>query len=338
MSFYAAVNQRRMTNGQAIFAIFQAFAAAGWLILGSGDGLLGYSGTDGSALTCAFPFAVAGNIWNTDAWFRVQSPPVNGQRREFVLQISSSYSSIQMRMKYSPNPTGATGFVGGSPSATQVPSATDEVIVYGGGTDAAPTFNTWAQWTDYQFQQHILFDQGPLGYSFIIYQVTVFGQNMSNSLVWVLDVLQQGTTQAGDPDPCVIFVQPGNFGSNLMTSNSYPKGFVGGLAPSNFVSMDLTGMNFSSGYPPFSIAGSDGNSNKMAVVTPFYALQPSSAAQPGPSTKGYSSLFMLMQGNTGGGVVVQIDPNAKGDHLNILTNDDFRILVPWPSNTPYQCG
>jgi hypothetical protein len=43
-----------------------------------------------------------------------------------------------VRLKVSPR----AGFTGGSPSATRVPSATDERVLLGGGTDASPTYSS----------------------------------------------------------------------------------------------------------------------------------------------------------------------------------------------------
>jgi len=54
-------------------------------------------------------------------------------RRELCFQLDGAGLC---RIKYSPR----GGFVGGSPSTTRVPSATDEQLVWGGGTDASPTF------------------------------------------------------------------------------------------------------------------------------------------------------------------------------------------------------
>lgn len=49
------------------------------------------------------------------------------------------------------------GFGGGSPSPTQVPSAVDEVVLLGGGTDAAPTYEALfpasASWMQAQFSE-----------------------------------------------------------------------------------------------------------------------------------------------------------------------------------------
>ena len=58
-----------------------------------------------------------------------------------------------VRLKVSPR----AGFTGGSPSATRVPSATDERVVRGGGTDASPTytalFPTAGAWLQGRFSE-----------------------------------------------------------------------------------------------------------------------------------------------------------------------------------------
>ena len=66
---------------------------------------------------------------NTSAWFRISNP----DGVEYVCQ--RGINNLQWRVKVSPT----VGFTGGSPGATQVPSATDEGIVLGGGTDASPS-------------------------------------------------------------------------------------------------------------------------------------------------------------------------------------------------------
>lgn len=75
----------------------------------------------------------AHGLQNTDA-YEVFSLPAGQQ----VLWQRGT-TNLVWRMKFSQS----AGFSGGSPSATQVPSATDEVIIFGGGTDAAPTFSAF---------------------------------------------------------------------------------------------------------------------------------------------------------------------------------------------------
>lgn len=105
-------------------------------------------------------YALAGDVITADtvlttdkAWFVVQGQPYldyGGQGsyyvyRELCYQVNSSG---QMRIKYSPR----AGFVGGSPSPSQVPSATDERVLVGGGTDGSPTFATLLPSSGYRLQ------------------------------------------------------------------------------------------------------------------------------------------------------------------------------------------
>lgn len=79
----------------------------------------------------------ASKLANANAWFVLRGRPFqDGQAtayRELCLQFDASGNA---RFKYSPR----AGFVQGSPSPTQVPAASDERPVLGGGTDASPTF------------------------------------------------------------------------------------------------------------------------------------------------------------------------------------------------------
>lgn len=72
----------------------------------------------------------AGGLGNTSAWMILQE---SGATRQWSFQRGSD--NTLWRVKVSPG-----GFSAGSPGATQTPSATDEQILFGGGTDASPTY------------------------------------------------------------------------------------------------------------------------------------------------------------------------------------------------------
>lgn len=107
------------------------------------------TGSTGSVYSVAGdPITSLGALGN-GAWWVWQGHGLldNGTvyRREICIQVNGSG---QARVKYSPR----AGFVGGSPSPTQVPSATDERVLLGSGTDGSPTYATlwpgsgaWAQ-------------------------------------------------------------------------------------------------------------------------------------------------------------------------------------------------
>lgn len=102
-----------------------AFVASGrWSVPRSSDG----SSYDESDL-----IADKSKVVN-NAWWVIESP--SGQSWCIqVINLAASVSTATFRVKHS---RGA-GFTGGTPSATQVPSAADEAVIRGGGTDAIPT-------------------------------------------------------------------------------------------------------------------------------------------------------------------------------------------------------
>lgn len=71
----------------------------------------------------------AGGFGNDRAWWIIQMPGGS----QWCVQVVS-VASITYRIKVSPS----AGFVT-SPSATVTPSASDELVIHGGGTDASPT-------------------------------------------------------------------------------------------------------------------------------------------------------------------------------------------------------
>ncbi len=105
--------------------------ASGWTVEASGDGLALY-GASSDVITVRGDGA--GGV-NTLAWVRLSNP----DGREICGQAIDGFTAafdtaVRIRWKYS----FAGGFTGGTPSATQVPSATDEGVFAGSGTDAAP--------------------------------------------------------------------------------------------------------------------------------------------------------------------------------------------------------
>lgn len=128
------LNQVPALYGNATMLLFTMLTGAGWLCKASGDGLAAYSSTT-SVFSAGNTGAPGANAYGQNlAWFRIQDP---GATRELIFQRNASGG---MRCKYSPS----AKFTGGSGSATQTPSATDEQYVLGGSTDASPTFyTTW---------------------------------------------------------------------------------------------------------------------------------------------------------------------------------------------------
>jgi hypothetical protein len=106
------------------------------------------------------------------------------------------------RLKYSGGPS--TGFVGGSPGATQTPIATDEVIQLGGGTDASPTYqaNTFTADGGYRFNAGAD-DSAPYGFYFWTHTAAA---NVITRFC-MLDPMATGTFDAADVDPAVLYTE-----------------------------------------------------------------------------------------------------------------------------------
>lgn len=115
----------------AMFLSKNLLISAGWTVGGSGDG------TSYSAVVDLLTTAQIIHD-NARSWIRLIAPFEDspGNRQEWTFQLVSSSSIFNhARVKHSRS----AGFTGGAPNAITTPSATDEEVLRGGGTDAAPT-------------------------------------------------------------------------------------------------------------------------------------------------------------------------------------------------------
>lgn len=125
------------TRTDAVVMLKDLLKSVGWTVLSSGDGT-NYNPA-GDLITHGG--SGAGGLGNTNAWFRIARPA--GGLPELSFQRVVNDSSFRIKMARAPMNAGA-------PSATQTPTtavATDEIIILGAGTDAAPSgsafgFNT----------------------------------------------------------------------------------------------------------------------------------------------------------------------------------------------------
>lgn len=118
---------------QTLFCLKERLKAAGWTVLASSDGLTYFPASDGITLNQSG--TGPGSVGNPRCWIRIRQPsggvaPYAGVR-EFTFQTTDTFGSF--RVKYS-----SLGFTGGSPSILDTPSAADEQIIMGSGTDASP--------------------------------------------------------------------------------------------------------------------------------------------------------------------------------------------------------
>jgi len=129
MAYQYTTNVTVTTWAGVIWSLKQSLVAAGWVVQSSGTGTSGTYNASGDSLPTAASFAAI------RAWFVIRDPSGAGGR-SFCFQADSAGANTFFRIKYSQS----AGFSGGTPNANTVPSAADEVVLRGTGTDAAPSF------------------------------------------------------------------------------------------------------------------------------------------------------------------------------------------------------
>jgi hypothetical protein len=117
-----------LTGYVAMYEFKELLKSAGWVVKSSG------TGTAGSVNLTADMISSSALMSGAKAWFRIQSPDT---LREYTFQTVSV--ATDWRVKYS----FAAKFIASVPTKDVTPSATDEFVLLGTGTDAAPSANTF---------------------------------------------------------------------------------------------------------------------------------------------------------------------------------------------------
>lgn len=200
MAYTYLVNTLPATGAVAIYSLIATLITSGWTKESDSDATT-YSAV-GTQVTSGA--TGANGLGNTNAWVRLRSPATNGgsvvnQRRELTFQ--RGVNNRGWRIKYS----ASAGFVGGSPSATQTPSSTDEVFMAGGGTDASPTFVslTWMP-ADGTYQYNVVAGGADENYSFVAWCASI-GVSIGCGTSIFLDVMMSGSYPTSDVDPAVMY-------------------------------------------------------------------------------------------------------------------------------------
>jgi len=185
-----AVNLSPATGAIAIFILKEALKQAGWVVQASSDA------TTHSAVADVITTGAsgAGGLANNSAWFRIRSPEGSGGR-EFTFQRGTANTSWRIKLSHS------AGFTGGSPGTTQTASATDEAILIGAGTDAAPSFVAWLG-TDNTYKLHIGCDNAAPYDFYALFPVSGTGVTRR---FWFL-TMSAGSYPAADVAPYVVCV------------------------------------------------------------------------------------------------------------------------------------
>ena len=210
MTYTYSVNNNPATGAVAMYTVLSTLVTAGWLVKADSDGTT-YASSGGQITGGA---SGTHGLGNSKAWFRIQAPVVGTQKREFTFQCTTVGTG--WRVKYSPS----AGFTGGSPGATQTPTASDEVLIMGSalGTDSSPT-GVALFGTDAGYRFSIVAGDSTASYGFYWFANNIYTTTISSG--FLLDIMKSGSYPSADTDPCVIYYNQGQaFSGNIFSYTS----------------------------------------------------------------------------------------------------------------------
>lgn len=298
------------TGAVAMFRFKETLKAAGWTVTKSSDGTTYNS--SGDQITSGA--AGANGMANNNAWFVIQSPSVSFPRS---ICVQRGTTNLLWRVKYS----GTAGYVGGSPAAAVTPSSTDDQILFGAGTNAAPTFTQLLS-ADNTYKINVVAGGAAEYYSFMFF-TNINGSSTITSYFF-LDPMLPGTYPVADVDPCVIdlgYNNASNLNTNLTAVATCPRGWLRkGLAGEGFVRIPCLFLFGNSAVVYPGGAGQNSFTTNDETIPVSYARP---AGQPAPAGwKGVGTLIYL------NGVF-----RASGDTLSANSTKDRLILSASPTST-----
>lgn len=300
-------------DGNWILKLKETLVSCGWILKGSGDGTSNFSNiatNDGSSAT---DHITSTTIANTNrAWFRLRSPAIvaDGFFRELVFQYApTGTAKVNLRIKYSLCPSNV-GFEGGSPSATQVPTATDQTVVVGTGTDASPTGDRIAYPNNYALLNIVCEQVSP--FSFYVYG---YDQgSLAKPFTFAYEALKANTYPISDADPYVFVVTV--FNDFSTEAGSVVRGLFHYLGSKVM-------MNFTSAIAPATGVNNANNYDDLIPVS-YYRLE----SDPAPNGfKGYARNILATTALNIRQTTDTYSVNVTRDR--ILIKNSFSSIYPW---------
>jgi hypothetical protein len=292
-----------MEGGQFFFRLKTVLKAAGWTVPASSDGTT-YSST-GDVITRYD--TGTGGLQNPSAWYIVREP---GGRREHCIQHVGASTTMLYRCKYS----ALARFTGGSPGITRVPSATDEQVLAGSGTDAAPVGGSFFN-NSIVHRIHIIANSTPISgcYPFVAF-VTLSPGIAEQSGCYVQEPMAPGSFDPTDGDPCILKLGLG--GQSISTMFSSASGWFAYGTANQTWSTTISGSNstFNGSLAQDLVSGRDVNGRPLYV-----------ASITGTRIKGYGSTIAVK----GPARTYPTTANRATDAYVYLSN----MVIPYPDNT-----
>lgn len=309
MAWHPSVNQTPITSAIGVFNWLTELIAAGWTKISDSDGTT-YS-SSGTQVTGGG--SGTNGLGNTKAWVCMKDP---AGKTQFTFQRGTD--NQHWRACHSP----VDGFITGSPAATVCPTAADEAVTLGSGTEASPSFTQWFTGTEasMRFNSNAL-DTAP--YTWWVATWPVGGG--TNTGCGFFDGVVSPITGVGytsDDDPHVV-----NFDSSSSPWSSANYGaaiYTHGNKPSANVMAAVTGIDFPFSAPQGGLSTDPDTGKDQTRPLEFYFTG-------GNTHKGITqNILWEMTGTTSSsrplGYLLSI--SATGDHVVVGT-----AAIPWPSGT-----
>lgn len=329
------VNFSPSTGAEAIYELKNVLTGSGWTVISS---------SDGNTVSNSDLITSPTTMTNQNAWFVIQEPI--GSNRQWCFQRTTS--NLSWRVKISVN----AGFSGGNASEAIVPSATDEGIIWGSGTDASPTGATLFD-ADNTYRFHIIADDtgiGPTGnktWGFWAFS-NIAGDTSNSGLGTIIcqEPLAVGSypaltgsraaTTSGEADPAVYGIGFNSSGYYLFIYTSYLLGHS--IETNNTFKMFYNYQNNSGSLTyaddvlngTYSVPnlGTHPNTNQDITVPIFFGRQGSgTGATHGRTTfVGWKGISHFLRRK----MVLR----ATGDTINLSDNAYIYwgdLLIPWPN-------
>lgn len=188
-----------------------------WTIVTSSTGSGGVYAQSGDVITSSASL-------NNLSWFVMRGKGILDSGVIYYRELCFQFDAAgAVRVTYSPR----EGFDGGSPSTTRVPTATDEQLRYGSGTDAAPTFTALLPGSGVWMQGS--FSETDDAFFVLTY---LTGGSLPTCLFY-LETIPAVYTLGGalvDKDPCVIYCSTGLDSATRTNLASETRGPMGVLS------------------------------------------------------------------------------------------------------------
>lgn len=329
MTFQFDTNSNPATGAVCMYKLIATLIAAGWTKTRDSDGTT-YSAVGAQVTSGA---AGANGLGNANAWVVLQAPAVGGQQRSICFQRGGT--NLVWRWKYSY----AAGFIGGAPDAVTVPSAADELVKYGGGTDGAPTFQQTIG-NDGAMRFNCCAGDLTVGYAFW-WNAFPTGNAATTHYGMLLEIMSPASYPSPDDlDPAVLYAVTANgtttaFGTDLFQTTATVHGLFnnGGtpvfkVAPPGVYYNPATGFYIAPAYTPGFGTGQNSWTAKDDGVPMLYGRAAGGATAP-YGQKGYGRMAKWATVYRANYDTNDVASAGAKDWLFING-----ILLPWDGSTP----